>query len=89
MVPGSVLDASLKLEGGMRHTALIAVAEFVAAADRPHPVRVAIDGVRFAEPPHLLCLSIFWSSSSSDRSEMLSNPRKLSEAVVSIRMSST
>jgi uridine kinase len=28
----------------MRHTALIAVAEFVAAVDRPHPIRVAIDG---------------------------------------------
>jgi uridine kinase len=28
----------------MRHTALLAVAEFVAAVDRPHPVRVAIDG---------------------------------------------
>jgi uridine kinase len=28
----------------MRHRALVAVAEFVAAVDRPHPVRVAIDG---------------------------------------------
>jgi len=28
----------------LRHTALLAVAEFVAAVDRPHPVRVAIDG---------------------------------------------
>jgi len=28
----------------MRRTALLAVAEFVAAVDRPHPVRVAIDG---------------------------------------------
>lgn len=28
----------------MRHTALDAVAKFVAAVDRPHPVRVAIDG---------------------------------------------
>jgi uridine kinase len=28
----------------MRHTALAAIAEFVAAVDRPHPVRVAIDG---------------------------------------------
>jgi uridine kinase len=28
----------------MRHTALLAVAEFVAAVDRQHPVRVAIDG---------------------------------------------
>jgi uridine kinase len=28
----------------MRNTALVAVAEFVAAVNRPHPVRVAIDG---------------------------------------------
>lgn len=28
----------------MRHAALQAIAEFVAAVDRPHPVRVAIDG---------------------------------------------
>lgn len=28
----------------MRHTALVVVAEFVAAVDRPHPIRVAIDG---------------------------------------------
>jgi uridine kinase len=30
--------------GTIRHTTLQAVAEFVAAVDRPHPVRVAIDG---------------------------------------------
>src|SRR5271156_1842012 len=28
----------------MRRTALITAAEFVAAVDRPHPIRVAIDG---------------------------------------------
>ena len=28
----------------MRRTALVAIADFVAAVDRPHPVRVAIDG---------------------------------------------
>jgi hypothetical protein len=47
--------------------------------------------VQFAEFPHLLCLSIASSSSSSDRGEMPStrNPGKLSEAVVSICISST
>ena len=47
--------------------------------------------VQFAEIPHLLCLSIASSSSSSDRGEMprTRNPGKLSEAVVSIRISST
>ena len=28
----------------MRRKALVAIADFVAAVDRPHPVRVAIDG---------------------------------------------
>jgi hypothetical protein len=43
------------------------------------------------ELPHLLCLSIASSSCSSDRGEMPStrNPGKLSEAVVSICISST
>jgi hypothetical protein len=46
---------------------------------------------QFAKFPHLLCLSIASSSSSSDRGEMPStrNPGKLSEAVVSICISST
>jgi len=45
----------------------------------------------FVEFPHLFCLSIASSSSSSDRGEMLStrNPGKFSEAVVSICISST
>ena len=44
-----------------------------------------------SEFSHLLCLSIASSSSSSDRGEMPStrNPGKLSEAVVSICISST
>jgi len=46
---------------------------------------------QFAEFPHLLCLSIASSSSSSERGEMLTarNPGKLSAAVVSICISST
>jgi len=51
----------------------------------------SLSGRNFAEFPHLLCLSIASSSSSSDRGEMPStrNPGKLSEAVVSICISST
>jgi hypothetical protein len=51
----------------------------------------SLSGRNFAEFPHLLCLSIASSSSSSDRGEMPSvrNPGKWSEAVVSICISST
>jgi hypothetical protein len=54
-------------------------------------VSSSLCGRNFAEFPHLLCLSIASSSSSSDRGEMPSirNPGKLSEAVVSICISST
>jgi uridine kinase len=39
-----MLDALPNHGGKMRRTALVAIADFVAAVDRPHPVRVAIDG---------------------------------------------
>jgi hypothetical protein len=50
-----------------------------------------LSGRDFSECYHLRCLSIASSSSSSDRGEMPStrNPGKLSEAVVSICISST
>jgi hypothetical protein len=55
----------------------------------PHQHRTSPPAV--AEFSHFLCLSIASSSSSSDRGEMPStrNPGKLSEAVVSICISST
>jgi hypothetical protein len=61
------------------------------ASDVGCTISSSLSGRNFSEFPHLLCLSIASSSSSSDRGEMPSirNPGNLSEAVVSICISST
>ena len=65
--------------------------EYTTIAKLIHRASKKVNGGHTVALSHLLCLSIASNSSSSDRGEMPStrNPGKLSEAVVSICISST
>jgi hypothetical protein len=86
-IPSLQKKALLQSEGGAHPNSDIAPSHLMSVGT----ISSSLSGRNFAEFPHLLCLSIASSSSSSDRGEMPSirNPGKLSEAVVSICISST